>query len=178
MKKLICTMLICAVLCTPAIMLGCSKSNDAENNAVFSTTVIHDVMVNTEKPETSTESFSVDEDINRFFLKSMGEFRITVYTPHSDGGVWGYQTATGKKSKHLQTCAVDPNVIPLGSVIVVNGLTLRCVDVGSAVKGKTVDIFFDGTEKEAIEWAAQFGDYAEVRLQYWNDYSDDIAPIV
>lgn len=176
MKKLICTMLICAVLCAPAIMLGCSKSNDAKNYEGFSTTVTQDAR--TEELETSTESYSVDEDINRFFLKSMGEFRITVYTPHSDGGVWGYQTATGKKSKHLQTCAVDPNVIPLGSVIVVNGLTLRCVDVGSAVKGKTVDIFFDGTEKEAIEWAAQFGDYAEVRLQYWNDYSDDIAPIV
>ena len=77
----------------------------------------------------------------------------------------------------MRTCAVDPSVIPLGSVIVVNGLTLKCVDTGGSVKGNTIDIFFDGTEAEALEWISEFGERAEVRLQYWGNYSEEHAPI-
>lgn len=120
---------------------------------------------------------STTEDINRYFLQSMGQFKITVYTPYSDNGVWGYQTSSGEQSKHLRTCAVDPNILPLGSVVVVNGLTLKCVDTGGAVKGNVIDIFFDGTEAEAREWISEFGESAEVRLQYWGDYSEEHAPI-
>lgn len=46
----------------------------------------------------------------------------------------------------IQTCAVDPNVIPLGSTIYVNGLTLLACDVGGAIKGNHIDIFYDGSE--------------------------------
>lgn len=95
---------------------------------------------------------------------SLGMFKITVYTPGSDGGRWGYATATGVRSKHLKTCAVDPNVIKLGSTIEVNGLILTAVDTGSAVKGNHIDIFYDGSEKEAINWASNFGTYHEVKL--------------
>lgn len=90
--------------------------------------------------------------------KNLGSFKITVYTPYCDGGVWGYQTATGVKSRHLKTCAVDPKVIPLGSEIKVNGLKLKAVDTGSAVKGNKIDIFYDGTKKEAEYWVEkEFG---------------------
>lgn len=94
--------------------------------------------------------------------------RITVYTPYDDGGVWGYDTATGAKSEHLATCAVDPECIPLGSVLrVSNGdtvLMLKAVDTGSAVKGKHIDIFYDGSISESERWADGFGEYAEVRV--------------
>ena len=95
-------------------------------------------------------------------IESLGEFRITVYTPYCDGGVWGYQTATGVRSQHLVTCAVDPRVIPLGSVIQVGELELVAVDIGSAVNNKVIDIFFDGTQQEAIRWIAGFGTQHEV----------------
>ena len=90
--------------------------------------------------------------------KDLGRFKITVYTPYCDDGIWGYQTATGVKSRHLKTCAVDPRVIPLGSEIEVNGLKLKAVDTGSAVKGNKIDIFYDGTKKEAKRWVEkEFG---------------------
>lgn len=94
--------------------------------------------------------------------KSLGEFKITVYTPDSDGGVWGYQTATGVRSQHLSTCAVDPDVIPLGSTIQIDGLTLLACDTGSAVQGNVIDIFYDGSDGEACEWVSDFGTYHEV----------------
>jgi len=93
---------------------------------------------------------------------SLGEFRITVYTPYCDGGVWGYQTATGVKSEGLKTCAVDPSVIPLGTTLLVDDICLKAVDTGSAVKGNVIDIFYDGTKEEATEWLSQIGTVHEV----------------
>lgn len=95
--------------------------------------------------------------------KNLGSFRITVYTPGSDGGAWGYQTATGVRSQHLSTCAVDPDVIPLGSTIQIDGLTLLACDTGSAVQGNVIDIFYDGSDGEACEWVSNFGTYHNVQ---------------
>ena len=67
---------------------------------------------------------------------SSGErYRITAYISDEE---WGYQTSTGVTSSHLQTCAVDPNVIPLGSTVVVYGdngqvLELFACDIGGGV---------------------------------------------
>jgi len=84
-------------------------------------------------------------------------YKVTVYTSHSDDSRWGYKTATGVRSTHLATCAVDPGVIPLGSTINLNGLTLKAVDTGSAVKGRVIDIFYDGTDEQARQWLSGFG---------------------
>jgi 3D (Asp-Asp-Asp) domain-containing protein len=92
----------------------------------------------------------------------LGDFRVTVYTPYCDNEAWGYKTASGEDSEHLATCAVDPSVIKLGSVLYVGDLQVRAIDTGSAVKGNVVDIFFDGTPAEACEWLAGFGDVAPV----------------
>ena len=93
-----------------------------------------------------------------------GKFKITCYTPYSDGGRWGYATSTGVTSQHLATCAVDPSVIPLGSTIEVNGLILLCCDIGGAVKGNHIDIFYDGTGSEARAWLTGFGESQEVYI--------------
>ena len=113
----------------------------------------------TEKPKTEKPS---SRTVSR---KTNGkDFRITVYTPSSDGGKWGYATSTGATSEHLKTCAVDPDVIPLGSIIEVNGMRLKAVDTGSEVNGNVVDIFYDGSSKEAREWINGFGEYHEVTI--------------
>lgn len=101
--------------------------------------------------------------------KNLGTFRLTYYTPYEEGGKWGYQTATGVRSQHLKTCAVDPNVIPLGSTIRITGsngkvLELLCCDVGGLVKGKSVDIFFDGGQREANRFMEEFGEFHSVYL--------------
>lgn len=95
---------------------------------------------------------------------NLGLFNITIYTPYCDGGKWGYQTATGVTSEHILTCAVDPKVIPLGSIIKIGEFTLQAVDTGSAVKGKVIDIFYDGSVKDAEEWIKNFGTSKEVIL--------------
>jgi len=52
----------------------------------------------------------------------------------------------------------------MGSIIYINGLELKAVDVGSAVKGKHIDIFYDGTDREAKNWIEGFGDRADVYI--------------
>lgn len=168
------------ILCVTSF--GCSSKNTEITTATTTsivttieevinseTTIVEEsieeeTIITTRKMATTTEISAVKEvddknDVN------LGQFRITVYTPYCDGGVWGYATSTGVKSTHLKTCAVDPKVIPLGSEIKINGLTLKAVDTGSAVKGKKIDIFFDGTKKEAREWISnEFGEYQNVTL--------------
>ena len=70
---------------------------------------------------------------------NMGNFKVTYYWPGEDN--WGHRTATGVRSSNLYTVAVDPNVIPLGSKILIDGEEYLAVDVGGLVKGDHVDIF-------------------------------------
>ena len=123
---------------------------------------VMEVMVTQKLTRTTTEVVITTESDT--IPKSLGTFKITVYTPQSDSGKWGYATASGVRAQHLTTCAVDPNVIPLGSTIKVNGMTLRAVDTGSMVKGKVIDIFYDGTTDEALNWISDFGTKHTVTL--------------
>lgn len=97
-------------------------------------------------------------------LVSMGEFKLTAYCacekccgkdpsdPYYGITAYGYQTTAGR------TIAVDPNVIPIGSEVVINGHTYIAEDVGGAIKENRIDIYFN-THQEALEFGVQ---YAEV----------------
>lgn len=102
----------------------------------------------------------------RYVKDALGVFSLTFYVPDTK---WGYQTSTGVRSQHLRTCAVDPNVIPLGSVIRITGdngqtLTLKCVDIGGGIKGSKIDIFWDGSVSSGYDWIADFGTVHSVWL--------------
>ena len=95
----------------------------------------------------------------RYVKDNLGVFSLTFYVPDAQ---WGYQTSTGVRSQHLKTCAVDPNVIPYGSVIQITGnngqvLTLKAVDCGGGIKGNKIDIFWDGSVSSGYAWMAEFG---------------------
>ena len=94
--------------------------------------------------------------------QNLGEFRITYYCPcakcceKSDG-----ITATGTIATEGRTVAVDPNVIPYGSILVIDGKTYVAEDCGSAIKSNKIDIYVDDHQK-ALELGV---DYFEVFLQ-------------
>ncbi|MDO4519377.1 MAG: 3D domain-containing protein [Eubacteriales bacterium] len=72
-------------------------------------------------------------------LKNLGNFRITFYCPCAvcNGNSSGL-SATGTKLTPKHTVAVDPSVIPLGSVLFINGQIYFAEDTG--VRGKVIDI--------------------------------------
>lgn len=78
-----------------------------------------------------------------------GEWRTFTATAYCGGsccnGQWaGSPTASGTYPKANRTIAVDPNVIPLGTVVEIEGMgTYIAEDTGSAIKGNIIDIYFD-----------------------------------
>ena len=74
-------------------------------------------------------------------------FKVTAYCPcHECSGEYGRQTATGRMARAGHTIAVDPDVVPYGTHVKINGVEYVAEDCGGAVKGNTIDIFFDTHE--------------------------------
>lgn len=60
-----------------------------------------------------------------------------------------------------RTIAVDPDVIPLGSVVLIDGKEYIAEDTGSAIKGNIIDMFV-GTEAESVVFGVR---YEEVKVK-------------
>lgn len=78
------------------------------------------------------------------YAPELGDINVD---PNSPKGM----SASGVMVKNFETCAVDPNDIPLGSIIAVKidgrpELTKLwfCIDTGGAIKGKRIDLCVDG----------------------------------
>lgn len=101
-------------------------------------------------PETR-ETHEVDLSLDRDIKKPTADHRepetytITAYCPCSKCcGEWadGF-TATGDLAHEGVTIAVDPEEIPLGTRVWIEGIGERVAqDIGGAIKGKRIDIFF------------------------------------
>ena len=60
-----------------------------------------------------------------------------------------------------RTIAVDPDVIPLGSTVIIDGKGYIAEDTGGAIKGNIIDMFV-GTEAESEVIGVR---YAEVKVK-------------
>ena len=100
------------------------------------------------------------ETVEQSFMESLGEFKLTAYCPCKEcTGDGDGITASGTVATQGRTIAVDPSVIPYGTVLVINGHEYIAEDSGTGwIEGKEIDIFFDD-HQEAREFGEQ---YAEV----------------
>ena len=73
--------------------------------------------------------------------KSLGQFTITYYWPGEDR--YGKLTSTGAIAKEGKTIAVDPSIIPYGSIIKINGNEYIAQDCGGVIKGNKIDVFVE-----------------------------------
>lgn len=64
------------------------------------------------------------------------------------------RTASGTVPEKGRTIAVDPEVIPLGSEVMIDGQVYIAEDTGCAIKGNKIDLFV-GTEAESISYGVQ-----------------------
>lgn len=97
----------------------------------------------------------------------MGKFKITYYWIGEDS--WGYQTKMGVRSSRFYTVAVDPNVIPLGSKIIIGNDIYWAVDTGGAVKGNVIDIFSESPLHDMYYndvWILKKGSSEKLALRY------------
>lgn len=118
--------------------------------------------VENEPAEITVETLEI-EAVEQPSMESLGEFRLTAYCPckkccGKNDGI----TASGTVATQGRTIAVDPNVIPYGTVVVINGHEYIAEDSGGKwIQGKEIDIFMD-SHSDAVAWGIQ---YAEVYVK-------------
>lgn len=116
--------------------------------------------VRVEAPEPITETAAPE-------LIELGEFKTTAYcTCVKCCGIWSAEHTSRVGTDYVQrtksgtiptadrTVSVDPDVIPLGTVLIIDGHEYIAEDTGSAVKGNVIDIYFDSHEL-AVEYGVQ-----------------------
>lgn len=86
-------------------------------------------------------------------LVSLGSFNISYYckcercTGKADG-----ITATGTVVEEGRTIATDPDVIPMGTQVMIDGILYTAEDTGGAIQGNRIDIYV-----ESHDYAIQCG---------------------
>ena len=86
----------------------------------------------------------------------MRVFTVTAYCPCEKccGAYANGYTATGAKATQGVTIAADPDVLPMGTKIELDGHTYTVQDTGGAIAGYRLDLYFDSHE-DALRWGVR-----------------------
>lgn len=116
--------------------------------------------VTTSKSATTSKSSKVSAKRNNVISKAGVDFEykkmiknvsMTAYSSEEPG--IGTRTASGTRVTEGRTIAVDPDVIPIGWWVYIEGLGFRrAEDTGGAIKGNKVDVYYD-----SLSHARNFG---------------------
>lgn len=108
-----------------------------------------------------------EEEVTGPQLVSLGVFRLTGYC---DCPIcqeeWVGTTALGVAPTEHNTIAVDPDVIPLGSYVWINGTRYHAEDVGGMINENHIDVFCGSHEECYSDFC---NGYAEVYLEVQHD---------
>ena len=92
----------------------------------------------------------------------LGTFCVTAYCgcseccgAYAEGRGDVVPGAIGEPLTANYSIAVDPNVIPLGSTVTINGQEYKAQDTGGLIKGNRLDMYFDNHE-DAIQFGVQY----------------------
>lgn len=115
------------------------------------------------EPEPEPVAVTTQSQTDTSEAVSLGTFHLTAYCACADCcGTADGITATGTHATQGRTVAVDPDVIPLGSTVIINGHEFIAEDVGGLIEENKIDIYFDDHQE-----ATNFGNkYAEVFVIY------------
>ena len=105
---------------------------------------------------------------------SLGEFKLTGYCscsvccngwannrPVDENGNEIVYGAIGEELKEGYSIAVDPDVIPYRTEVIIDGNTYKAQDCGGAINGNRIDVYFENHQK-ALEFGVR---YAEVFIK-------------
>lgn len=152
MKKII-TIVITVLLVVALLELGMVKTASAPQVDV--------IEFDKSKVEATEQSNAVEEVLKPnprtvIPLNNLGTFKITAYCGcskccgKSDG-----ITASGVKATAGRTIAVDTNIIPFGTKVIIDGYEYVAEDRGGSIIGNRIDIFME-SHAEAINFGVQY----------------------
>ena len=155
MKKFVYILFTTIIVVFVIILIPKRKIND--NNSTVTTETL--LAVESE-PETllQVEDTVVQEEPEPKPEYITETFKLTAYCPCMQccGKTDGI-TASGTKATEGRTIAVDPNVIPFGTEVIINGHTYIAEDKGGAIKDNRIDVYFD-SHQDALEFGVQYAD--------------------
>lgn len=89
------------------------------------------------------------------YSKVLNNVSMTAYSAEQQG--IGTLTASGTRVTEGRTIAVDPNIIPIGWWVYIEGIGFRrAEDTGGAIKGNKIDVYYDSL-KSAINFGRKSG---------------------
>jgi 3D (Asp-Asp-Asp) domain-containing protein len=121
----------------------------------------------TEQPKNLSQCYS-SEFLNGIKMQGTGKDDNGKYIRWDGAKGYNYTdgaiTASGRKAVSGLTIAVDPKVIPLGSLVYIKDMqmTFRADDTGGAIKGNHIDLFFEVSRKDALAWGTKTLEIFEV----------------
>ena len=137
-------------------LLGWAYGKQEDQDLEIVTVEAISIEIESSEPVIEVKEIVKEPEIERVPL---GEYRITAYCPcevcceaWADG-----ITYTGTVASEGRTIAVDPDVIPLGSIVEINGVEYVAEDIGGAIKGDRIDLYFNNHD-DALEWGVQYSD--------------------
>ena len=88
------------------------------------------------------------------------EYKSVIYvesTAYSGGGITATGTVPVRDPNGISTVAVDPRVIPLGSLVYVEGYGRAiAADTGGAIKGNIIDVYVNSNEEAINNWGRKY----------------------
>ena len=130
-----------------------SKANNNDN-----------LIIRDENMVSKEEILEKQEEARReeYEKNNLGQFRLTAYCDCKKCcGKWsGSPTASGTTPTPNRTIAVDTNIIPFGTKVMINGNVYVAEDTGSAIIGNRIDIYMSD-HQDALNFGVQ---YAEVHI--------------
>ena len=148
-KFLLCSSMLLVSLC---VSVGSKSINaNADSSNLERVAVVEsnlNIKPREEFKDTNIEKEVVKSEVN---LVSLGEFKITVYDACGYcSGEWSTQLArpcsNGHSAIENHTVAVDPEIIPYGTKLLIDGIEYVAEDCGGAVKGNVIDVYVEDCE--------------------------------
>lgn len=157
---------IIGLLVTATVFTANTKKSEAESIPEVTSYYIEETPVVVK--EISLPEIVIVEPVKEPELISLGEYKLTAYCScNKCCGEWaecrpvdeyGNEIVYGSLGIPLKanySIAVDPDVIPYGTEVIINGHTYRADDCGGAIKDKRIDVYFDNHD-EALEFGVQY----------------------
>ncbi|WP_310551926.1 ubiquitin-like domain-containing protein [Paenibacillus glufosinatiresistens] len=105
----------------------------------------------TKAKTTSSGGTAKKSGVNFDYKRVIKNVSMTAYSSEEPG--IGTRTASGTRVTEGRTIAVDPNIIPIGWWVYIEGLGFRrAEDTGGAIKGNKIDVYYD-----SLSHARNFG---------------------
>lgn len=110
----------------------------------------------TKGPESNSVSDSGSLSLSSYKIVATYSMEATAYTSTASEPLTASGTKPVRNPSGFSTIAVDPKVIPLGSLVYVHGYGFaKATDTGSAINGMIIDVYMN-SEQECRAWGRKY----------------------